>query len=91
LLGDGEADALSLAKELHIVDVLIDERRGRRIAQYEGLNPLPTLAVLELAAARNLLELRPALEKLQQTNIRVPQDRIDAALQRDANRKRSNG
>ena len=28
-LGDGEADALSLAKELGINDVLIDERRAR--------------------------------------------------------------
>ena len=90
LLGDGEADALSLAKELGIPDVLIDERRGRKIAQREGLNPLPTLAIIELAAARGLLELRLTLEKLQQTNIRIPQERIEAALQRDVNRKRSN-
>ena len=90
MLGDGEADALSLAKELGIPDVLIDERRGRKIAQREGLNPLPTLAIIELAAARGLLELRLTLEKLQQTNIRIPQERIEAALQRDVNRKRSN-
>jgi predicted nucleic acid-binding protein len=89
LLGDGEADALSLAKELHIRDVLIDERRGRNIAQREGLTPLPTLAVLERAATQYLLELRPALEKLQQTTIRVPRERIDAALRRDAARKRA--
>ena len=87
-LGNGEADALSLAKELGIGDILIDERRGRKIAEREGLTPLPTLAVLERAAAENLLELRPALEKLQRTNIRVPQERIHAALERDAARKR---
>jgi predicted nucleic acid-binding protein len=87
-LDDGEADALSLAKELRIDDVLIDERRGSNIARREGLIPLPTLAVLELAAKENLLELRSALDKLQRTNIRVPRDRVDAALERDAARKR---
>ena len=86
-LGDGEADALSLAKELKIQDVLIDERRGRSIARLEGLTPLPTLAVLEKAAAENLLELRPTLERLQRTNMRVPREQIDAALKRDAARK----
>jgi predicted nucleic acid-binding protein len=91
LLGDGEAEALSLAKELHIQDVLIDERRGRMIAQREGLTPLPTLAVLERAAASGFLDLPFALNKLQQTSIRVPSDRIDAALKRDAERRRIGG
>jgi predicted nucleic acid-binding protein len=86
-LGDGEADALSLAKELGVIEVLIDERRGRKIAEREGLIPLPTLAVLERAAVENLLELRPAVDRLQRTNIRVPQHLIDAALARDAARK----
>jgi hypothetical protein len=44
--------------------------------------------VLERAAAEDLLELVPAIEKLCQTNIRVPQAHLDAALQRDAARKR---
>ncbi|MGA2584746.1 MAG: DUF3368 domain-containing protein [Tepidisphaeraceae bacterium] len=87
LLDDREADALSLAKELRIGDVLIDERRGRNVARREGLTPLPTLAVLERAASQNLLELRSVLVKLQQTTIRIPQDRVDAALRRDAARK----
>ena len=88
LLDAGEADALSLAKELCISDVLIDERRGRNIARQEGLIPLPTLAVLERAAAEDLLELRPILDRLQQTNFRVPEEQILAALQRNAARKR---
>jgi predicted nucleic acid-binding protein len=89
LLGDGEGDALSLAKELRITDVLIDERRGRNIAVREGLIPLPTLAVLERAAAQHLLHLPTTLERLAKTNFRVPQERIDEALRRDAVRKRS--
>lgn len=87
VLDAGEADAISLAKELNIKDVMIDERRGRRIAQQEGIFPLPTLAVLEKAAAQDLIELDAVLSALQQTNFRVPQDQILAALQRDAQRK----
>jgi predicted nucleic acid-binding protein len=87
-LGNGEADALSLAKELGIHDILIDERRGRKVAEREGLTPLPTLAILERAAADNLLELPSAIDKLQRTNIRLPQEHVHAALARDAARKR---
>lgn len=57
-LGPGEADAISLAKESHILDILIDERRGSKIAILEGLYPLPTLAILERAAERDFLDLR---------------------------------
>jgi predicted nucleic acid-binding protein len=87
-LGDGEADALSLAKERGISDVLIDDRRGRNVARREALNPLPTLAVLERAAAENLLELAAVVERLQQTNIRLSQAHVRSALARDAARKR---
>jgi predicted nucleic acid-binding protein len=88
-LGSGEADAISLAQELGIKEVLIDERRGRKIADREGLMPPPTLAVLELAATQNLLALRPTLERLQRTNFRIPQQQIADALDRDTARKRS--
>jgi predicted nucleic acid-binding protein len=88
-LDDGEADALSLAKELQIQDVLIDERRGRKVAQNEGLTPLPTLAVLERAAIAGLLDLPTALAALGKTTIRVPPERVADALARDAARKRT--
>jgi predicted nucleic acid-binding protein len=87
-LGPGEADAISLAKELQIVEILIDERRGRNLAVREGLIALPTLAVLERAAADDLLDLTTVLGKLVQTNMRVPLDQLQAALIRDAARKR---
>ncbi|MGN6370628.1 MAG: DUF3368 domain-containing protein [Phycisphaerae bacterium] len=86
-LGAGEADALSLAKEKGIREVLIDERLGRSVAASEGLVPLPTLTILEFAAIRNLLQLDVALRKLQQTTFRAPPDTIAALLQRDAARK----
>jgi predicted nucleic acid-binding protein len=86
-LDDGEADALSLAKELQIKDVLIDERHGRNVAEREGLTPLPTLAVLERAAVAQLVDFPTAVAALQKTTIRVPQHRVAAALARDAARK----
>jgi len=87
-LGDGEADAISLAKQIQIQDVLIDERRGRIVAQREGLIPLPTLAVLERAASLDLVDLPAVMAALQRTSFRLPHDHINAALARDAERKR---
>lgn len=86
-LDDGEADAISLAKEIKIQDLLIDERRGRTVAQRLGLIPLPTLTVLERAAELDLLDLAKSLLALQSTNFRLPQAVITDALARDAARK----
>jgi len=86
-LGDGEADAISLAKALQIVDILIDERRGTKIARREGLMPVPTLAILESAAEIGLLDFRLTLDRLLQTNFRVPPELVAAALERDEIRK----
>jgi predicted nucleic acid-binding protein len=86
-LDPGEADAISLAKEIVATDILIDERRGRSVARSEGLIVLPTLTVLERAAEKNLVELPVALSKLLRTSFRISREHIDAALVRDAARK----
>ena len=86
-LDAGEADAISLAKERGIIDLLIDEYRGRKVAAAEGLFALPTLAVIERSAEQGLLELRPTLEALTRTTYRVRPELITAALQRDAVRR----
>ena len=85
-LDPGEADAISLAKELTAAAVLIDERKGRRVAERLGLVVVGTLAVIELAAERKLLELRPVLDALQKTTCRIPDGFIEAALARAAAR-----
>jgi predicted nucleic acid-binding protein len=82
-----EAQAISLAKERKIADILIDERRGARVALREGLFPVPTLAILERAAERKLLDLPDAIQRLSLTNMRIPADLISGALRRDAERK----
>jgi predicted nucleic acid-binding protein len=88
-LGDGEGDAISLAKERGIRDVLIDERIGRKIAAAEGLIALPTLTVLERADEAGVLDFHTAIQRLLQTTFRAPADKVAAALARVIARKQS--
>lgn len=86
-LDAGEADALSLAKERGIKDVLMDEYLGRKVAASEGLTALPTLAVIERAAERGMLDLPAAIKALQATTYRIRPELLQAALKRDAARR----
>jgi predicted nucleic acid-binding protein len=86
-LDRGEAEAISLAKELNAPLILMDERRATIVAQREKLTVVRTLALLELAAEQKLLDLPSTLRKLQATNFRISQTHIDAALRREALRK----
>lgn len=59
----GEAEAIALAQELNADRLLIDERKGRRLAQEAGIPVLGLVGVVLLAkqgglisSARNLLE-----------------------------------
>jgi predicted nucleic acid-binding protein len=51
-LDPGETEAISLALELHVPAILIEEATGRRAAQAHGLRPLGTLAILVTADMR---------------------------------------
>ena len=67
-LGPGESAAISLAQELGVKLVLIDERQGAKIARSEGLLVTGTLGVLLAAADQGLDSLAAALAALEQTN-----------------------
>jgi predicted nucleic acid-binding protein len=86
-LDRGEAEAISLAKELKAPIILMDERRATIVAQREKLTVVRTLALLELAGEQKLLDLPSTLRSLQATNFRISQSHIDAALRRTALRK----
>jgi predicted nucleic acid-binding protein len=83
----GEAQAISLATEMHASAILIDERKGRRIAKEHGFTVLGTITVLELASRHGLLDLASAFDALQRTTFQIAQSLIDAAIERDANWK----
>lgn len=87
-LHPGEAAAITLAEELQASAVLIDERKGRRVAEQLGFEAISTLTVLEFAAERDLLELRPVLDALRQTTFYISDEYIDAALARDAAKRK---
>lgn len=67
----GEAEAISLGLELGADLLLIDDRKGRNAANARGLATAGTLAVLELAAERGLIQLQSVVDRLRTTNSRI--------------------
>src|SRR5262249_31622119 len=86
----GELEAICLALEIKAAAVLIDDRAGRTAAQRCGLAVTGTIGVLEVAAARGLVELPASLAKLNQTSARLDPELVRGALERDAARKEGN-
>jgi predicted nucleic acid-binding protein len=86
-LHKGETEALQLALERKAAAVLMDDMDGRAAAGQLGLSPIFTVAILELAAERGLIELPPTIAKLQGTNFFISQEVLDAALARDRERR----
>lgn len=79
-LGKGESEAIALAIELHADLLLADDRLARTLAEQRGLKVSGTLNVLELAAQRNLLDLREAVQRLKLTNFHVSDEIISRFL-----------
>jgi len=70
-LDPGERDAIQLALDTRIDTVLMDEMSGRREALRRHLRVTGTVAVLEKAGQRGLLDFRDALQRLEATNFRL--------------------
>jgi len=63
----GEAEAIELARELHADRLLIDERKGRRLAVQEGVPVIGLLGVVLLARRNRIIpSTRALLQRLQQ-------------------------
>jgi predicted nucleic acid-binding protein len=64
-LGRGETEAIALALELDGYDVVLDERRARRLAAGLGLPVIGTLGILVRAKDAGMLNtIRPSIEAL---------------------------
>jgi len=79
----GEREAIQLALELGISTVLIDEADGRKQAERLHLEVRGTLGILERGANLSKINLRQALNKLEQTNFRVSPAVVAALLKRN--------
>lgn len=67
----GEREAIQLALDLGIGTVLIDESEGRRQAERLHLEVRGTIGILERGANLGKINLRQALDKLDETNFRL--------------------
>lgn len=64
-LDAGESEAIALALEEHATIILMDELRGRKLAERFGLVPLGALGVLLRAKRRHLITaIRPLIGEL---------------------------
>ena len=62
----GEAEAIELARELHADRLLIDERKGRKLALEEGVPVIGLVGVVLLAKRRQIIpSARALLQRLE--------------------------
>lgn len=69
-LGRGELQAMALVKQLEADVLLIDDRRGRKIARLNKIPVIGSLGILLLAKQEKLApEVRPFIEALRQSEL----------------------
>lgn len=73
-LDSGERGAIVLAEELHADFLLMDEKKGRRVALDRKLPVVGTVGLLERAALRGLIDFRKAFAALKETEFYVGRD-----------------
>jgi predicted nucleic acid-binding protein len=87
-LDAGECEAISLASELQGGLLLMDERDGVSMARRRGLIVIGTLAALDIAAVRGLVDLQTMFDRLRETTFRSPLRLMASMLEQDSERKK---
>ena len=87
-LDAGETEAISLAVELGIGAILMDERKGRRLAAKSGLLTVGTLAILEESASRGWIDFEGHINRLRCTSFRIHEQLIAEATERLRTKRR---
>ena len=83
---EGEKEAICLAREVKAIAILMDDRKGRAEAVRCGLRVAGTIGLLEAAAGRGLVDFTAVIQRLRQTNARLDEELIQAALMRNRRR-----
>ena len=82
-LDPGEAAALSLAFAAPSSLLLIDERKGRRVAESMGVRAAGTINIIAEAAVNGLLDYKETIAQLRTTtNFRVHDDIVELAWEK---------
>src|SRR6202790_2845941 len=87
-LDAGEREAISLASELKAGLLLMDERDGVSLARQRGLKVVGTLAALDLAALRGLVDFQTMFARLRETTFRSPLRLMASMLEQDSERRK---
>jgi len=68
----GEASAIALAAEMEDCLLIIDDLKGRKVAEQIGLKIIGTIGVIvDAKLAGIILSVKPILAKIKQTNFRI--------------------
>jgi predicted nucleic acid-binding protein len=79
-LDSGERAAIALAERLTANLLLIDHRRGVRVAMSKGFDVTGTLGILDRAARRGLIDLADCVQRLKGTNFRYSPEILSRLL-----------
>jgi len=78
----GETEAMLLYKQEQADKLLIDDKRGKKIAKINGINTIGSLGILLSAKQAGLLtEIKPKLEAIKSSRIYLSQSVIDIVLE----------
>ena len=70
-LGPGEHEAILLARQIHVDYLLIDDARGRSVAESQHIPTIGTIGILREAATADLINFRASFNRLMATNFRI--------------------
>lgn len=81
VLDEGEASAIVLALETEKSQLIIDEKKGRKVAQNLKIEIIGTLKVIQMAQQKKIIQsTQPLIEDLQKAGFRFSQKIVNILL-----------
>jgi predicted nucleic acid-binding protein len=78
----GETEAMLLYKQLSANKLLIDDKRGRKVAKINHIHVIGSLGILLVAKERGLIrEISPLLQKIEQADLHLSAALIESILE----------